>query len=643
MLFQVSCCYRCSWIVPLLLSVFLTGSEAQQEICSLWLAPSYTGTEHRPKYGMYAGHNFSRDSILPLPELAIPLIDTQAVFSNERELFGDQNQTRNSILDFLESHLWTSDQAGTTWEGMFPAPLVIPGIGSLPKRHTGLINVDFNKPSVYFREKTKVPKAGKPFPNRGANTLYHNVTLRAITDIPAGMELFADFGQSWDDKGDDSDDIFQDTIRRNDYVLADKVLHALVSLYDDFPDLPLGLQDELLDFVLQDVLGTAVGKRARTIRSILPDNPRKLKSVVEAGGTFLYRYSDMIRSSEWLSRHGYCMDTLRQGPSKIPLAGRGAFLTRPVPANDVITVTPMLHIADKDLLTMYPLREAIHPETGRKIVVYQRQSQPTGQQLLLNYCFGHPESSLLLFPLASQVTLINHNAVTPNAMVTWARVKDNGLSNQHMYQDYTVEQLSQVTDIVMVLKIVALRDLLPGEEVTIDYGPEWSSAWKEYLENWQDQVTRTPHPIQAEDVRQEYKIKPLETQETLLVQSYPPNVAPACFLPTRPRPDGVAHHDGSHPIVEWFQDPTQEPYRGEDFKVVDILERVPHADDFYHYTVLARAPFSPSGIHRVVHVPHAACTFVNRPYTSDQHLPGAFRHAIGFPDTAFPQAWRNLR
>ena len=71
-------------------------------------------------------------------------------------------------------------------------------------------------------------------------------------------------------------------------------------MYDDLPDLSLEMQGDLLDFILHKVLGAAAGKHAKTIRSLIPDNPRKLKKVLDAGGTFLYRYPDLIRQETWL-------------------------------------------------------------------------------------------------------------------------------------------------------------------------------------------------------------------------------------------------------------------------------------------------------------------------------------------------------
>jgi hypothetical protein len=45
-------------------------------------------------------------------------------------------------------------------------------------------------------------------------------------------------------------------------------------------------------------------------------------------------------------------------------------------------------------------------------------------------------------------------------------------------------------------------------------------------------------------------------------------------------------------------------------------------------------------IHIVTHVPRAAIRFSDKPGTTDQHLPGAFRHEIGLPESLVPEAWK---
>jgi hypothetical protein len=456
------------------------------------------------------------------------------------------------------------------------------------------------------------------------------------------VELFADFGDEWD--GNYTTNEFQDTISRHDYDIADKLIRKLVDLYNDFPNLSLDAKEEIMDFVLRKVLGVAATKHAKTIRSLIPENPRRLQGVLDAGGSFMYRYSDMLHSNDWFSKNGYCLDSLRMGESKISQAGRGAFANRKFSDGDIISLSPMMHIAQRSLLDMYRLETFLDPRTGERFRDFLIEEGPIGKQLLTNYCFGHPESSLLLFPLAGHVGLINHQKEEPNAYITWSRVRDNGLPNQHSFQDVSVGALASVNRIVAVMKIVALREIEEGEEVTISYGDDWHRAWDSYMDAWELSKAGSSHVWLAEDVRELYQKKPLENPDTISSNPYPENVVTVCFLSTKERPDGLPKFEGRVQITE-FSQPTPGGgvlYEGHRMTPVDILERQETGDDFfYNYTVMAHMP---SGAQvKVLNVPHAACTFVNKPYTSDIHIPGAFRHFIGIPDRDFPQAWRNLR
>jgi hypothetical protein len=551
--------------------------------------------------------------------------------------YNRNTKSRDAIIEFLESNLWTSEYAGSQWEGNLSAPVFIPGIGTLANYHTGISNVDFLQASVLLRDNANTnnnnnvhaPKPGKPHLSRGSITPYHNVTLKASQPIPAGMELFADFGDIWD--GNYTDDQYQDKIHRYDYDDADKIIEALLDFYNDFPDLSLELQEDILDFFLDKVLGTAAGKHAKTIKSLIPANPRKLKKVQQAGGSFVYRYPDMIQSTKWLETNGFCLDTLKSGPSNIPNAGRGAFATRQFGQGQTITISPMLHVADKDLMTMYPIITVTDEKTGQVEHDYDRTTQPIGKQLFLNYCFGHAESSLLLFPLGSMVTLINHSAKSPNAYITWSMRKDNNLSNKHQYHDYTVDELAQVDKVVLMMKVVALRDIAADEEILLDYGPDWEASWQDYRTKWET-TKESSHPLKAEDVRAFYKNRPLETVHTIQRNPYPPNMATACFLDTRERPDGQPMVDTatSFDITEWFEPATFEAYQGSRLFIVDVLDRQEAPGFFYNYTVNARV--GDTKFEQAVNIPHTACTFVDKPYTSDIHTKGAFRHPIGIID-----------
>jgi hypothetical protein len=52
---------------------------------------------------------------------------------------------------------------------------------------------------------------------------------------------------------------------------------------------------------------------------------------------------------------------------------------------------------------------------------------------------------------------------TPNAYTTWSKASDNGLANQHMYHDVSVQEMAQVDKVVIVMKVVALRDIAKGD------------------------------------------------------------------------------------------------------------------------------------------------------------------------------------
>jgi hypothetical protein len=48
-----------------------------------------------------------------------------------------------------------------------------------------------------------------------------------------------------------------------------------------------------------------------------------------------------------------------------------------------------------------------------------------------------------------------------------------------------------------MMEFVALRDILPGEEIVIDFGREWEDAWKIHNENDSEQEFR--HEIGVPD------------------------------------------------------------------------------------------------------------------------------------------------
>jgi hypothetical protein len=116
----------------------------------------------------------------------------------------------------------------------------------------------------------------------------------------------------------------------------------------------------------------------------------------------MHSFPNVIREIDWLNEHGLCLDGLRVAPSTIPQAGRGAFATRKFVKGEIISPVPVVHI-ERQALQMYQENDDNFIENHGE------------QQLLLNYCYGHPQSSILLFPYAPAVNFINHDR-SPNVV-----------------------------------------------------------------------------------------------------------------------------------------------------------------------------------------------------------------------------------
>ena len=112
------------------------------------------------------------------------------------------------------------------------------------------------------------------------------------------------------------------------------------------------------------------------------------------------------------------------------------------------------------------------------------------KQLLLNYCFGHRKSSILLCP-TTLVTLINHSSNVPNVEIRWAKASTNVKDKKH----YLIEKLDELLDeplsdvnTKLMFDFVALNDIKSGEEILLDYGNEWEEAYKQHTANWKESL-----------------------------------------------------------------------------------------------------------------------------------------------------------
>lgn len=104
----------------------------------------------------------------------------------------------------------------------------------------------------------------------------------------------------------------------------------------------------------------------------------------------------LVRSQEWLEQNGICLDNIQVKQSTNPQAGRGAFATKSIGQGDIVAPAPVIQITNRQSMKM--LKVKTDPINGD---VVERS-----EQLLLNYCFGHVNSSILLYPIVSTFRLI---------------------------------------------------------------------------------------------------------------------------------------------------------------------------------------------------------------------------------------------
>lgn len=604
--------------------------------CRLWMAPSSVSTDENPKMGLFAGVDFNAGEYLPLSELAIPLVDMFEDPAKQSSKFSEH------ILQNIENHVWMGDYAGAQYEGNYTTNIFVPGIGALSNYHTGVHNVMWSKASLRHDKDDGFTEAGKAHLSRGAITPYSDMTLEAARFIPAGMELFAFFGNSWDDRDKDPG-IYQDKVTKSHYEEADKILDSLVEFMDKYDDeMTPELKTDIFDFILDKILAAAAEKRASVIRSLIPAHPDKLRRAQEMGGTFAWRNQHIVKKLEWLNDHGYCVDNIRAGISTIPGAGRGAFADLFLPRGSVIAPIPLQPIADKKLLGMYPFADT-YDSKGDLIVSQSREGKPMSRQILLNYCFGHPESSLLLMPLAPLVTLVNHGSgKKANAYLKWSEnleIHDPELLNRNPFQ------YSKQSNAKLAYELMAMRDIEEGEEILIDYGPEWVKAWERYKTNWEKaHGSNDSWKLKARDLVKAHKGKPFPLHEIKGQDpdSYPEGVWVACFIYVDDVEDGLPNYNeyGVY-LMSWSGPASKDSYSGDKLQVCDILSWEEDEVDKFKYTVVYYDenddPIEVSG------VPHAALTFLDDTYSSDIHEEGAFRHYIGLGNAiaVWPQVWEN--
>ena len=603
---------------------------------------------------MYAGIDYPQGATLSSPELGIPLLDVDLHNGVSK------GETHPEFFHSQADAMWTAPTGGANYEVHLHPPkspgemagggliMSVPGVGALTVDHPSAVNAYWKEESVLDR--TSIEQEGKTHVGRGAYTSYHNLTLAATDFIPAGMEILMNL--------DEQVEYSAELLKPIDYKDADESMDKILDFFKTHTldeDGTLMTDDRIKDiaaFLVEVVRlsGTQGLNNDDTreekdelrdvISKLIPEWPADMQRVKDAGGTFLHAFPDLKKTPEWLEENGQCMDKLRPGMSTIPNAGLGAFAAKAIAEGGLVAPAPLMIIPQKEWLDMYSISFKTAEEPFLYTVRNDDLTSAIGvrkKQLLLNYCFGHPKSSLLLHPQGAAVNLINHKSTSDgaNAKLVWTQAS----YHQDQLLKLALDEWGKVEPIHSLgMDIVATRDIALDEEIFIDYGEEWAQAWEDHLQNWQ---LAKVWPTRAIDMNANMNegdhYYTTTEQETDRTKAYSSDIMTGCYLITDE--DVMEAIDGKEVLRFNSKADPKDVRSGHNLYLCEIMERSPIEGDSakFEYTVLL-----PKKNEIVKYLPQENIQFFDKPYTSDLHFDGAFRHNIGIPDDIFPQSWRDL-
>ena len=528
-----------------------------------------------------------------------------------------------SLALLLHSYWWEASETGGIYEGVTVVSHM-PGIGMLANGlesakagHSGANVLPF-PPRIDEGGLTRLQS-----PGAGAITHYHNYTWFVLHNRSLGDEIFVNYGSKW----------FQER-QQKVHSNTDKEGNFLITqLPEPSSSTSTGTENEL-------------------------PNPDDEKDSTQWGH----------RPWSQLQQEGRCLDALKPGHSELLHAGRGAFVRWDVPAGHVVLPVPVIPIA----------KQALWVQRAKEDDNSQKDNMFEGWQLLLNYVLGHEESSTVLVPYGPMFSLINHASsngtnrmpdkthkshkqkheqtnVFPNVRLQWSN-SPTLFRHREWLQNNSTHQLWTQRESGLLLELVATRDLVAGEEVLLDYGAAWDIAWKDHVREWKP-------PPHAESYAPSYvhddAIVQARTEKELKGHPYPDHIFASCFFPVN---ETVRQHlattttsnsqkqkgDGSVTTIKW--ELTRGMFEFSNMRPCRIMERqATKYKNVFFYSVQILNRYGLRKEERltspliVTHVPRKAIRLSDKIYTTDQHLPHAFRHAIGVPDDVFPEAWKDLK
>uniref|UniRef100_A0A7S4S8D5 SET domain-containing protein n=1 Tax=Ditylum brightwellii TaxID=49249 RepID=A0A7S4S8D5_9STRA len=393
--------------------------------CTLYLAPSSIPNSG---FGMYTTIPYKKGS--PISENDAPSIINTDINSHQCH-----KEDYKDVVDWSHSdYVWAADSENMFYESKSSGSVISVMLGSLANSHQGLVNIEEKEDDIY--DDSMLHRSIDP----GAGAFsYHARTWVASMDIDAGEEIFIDYSDAYFNR-----EKLKHAPRKTDFEQGKKILDEITAFLERKKD-----AGEKVDDADLSTFKNIVSIYSERTASLFPTTYSSFMEMLTAKPTDQLPWSTVSHPSiEWITQNGICLDNIAMERSTITQAGNGAFARRFIGEGQVVTPAPLLQIMNRDTLKMYKL-----VEVEDKLVCDENDTEPIGDQLLLNYCFGHVESSLLLCP-SSNAIIINHcsdrqdwggqcgGGKGPNAMYRWATDWD---TNTEEWLSLSLEEMQEVS------------------------------------------------------------------------------------------------------------------------------------------------------------------------------------------------------